>query len=274
MNDLQKKEFELFASFVQVCEKLEIPYFLVCGSALGAVKYGGFIPWDDDMDVGLLREDYDRFLLHAPKLLPEWLFLQSFRSDPAYPMIFSKLRDSRTTYVEKSIAHLPINHGVYIDIFPLDGYPANPRDAKKLERRKSLYKLELMAALDGREFGFKARTVWRLMRILGFHKRTRAILEKYERLISRYDTDTSALICNHGNWQGKLEYAPREQYGQGSIWSFEGIQARVPELYDAYLTQKYKDWRADLPPEKQVGHHYYTVMDLETPYTERIQPHQ
>jgi lipopolysaccharide cholinephosphotransferase len=57
MNDLQKKEFDLFACFAEVCERLGLPYYLVCGSALGAVKHGGFIPWDDDMDVGMLRAD-------------------------------------------------------------------------------------------------------------------------------------------------------------------------------------------------------------------------
>ena len=85
MNDLQRKEFDLFAAFTAVCDRLGLPYFLVCGSALGAVKYKGFIPWDDDMDVGMLRGDYERFLREAPALLPEYYFLQSYKSEPAYP---------------------------------------------------------------------------------------------------------------------------------------------------------------------------------------------
>lgn len=267
MNDLQRKEFDLFAAFTAVCDRLGLPYFLVCGSALGAVKYKGFIPWDDDMDVGMLRDDYERFLREAPALLPEYYFLQSYKSEPAYPLIFAKLRDSRTTYVEKGIAHLQVNHGVYIDIFPLDGYPDSPREQKRLERKKRWYKTLLLASLQG-NYSFKAKLAVGTMRLFGVHKRTPRILARYERLISRYAPETSALICNHGNWQGRLEYAPREQYGQGTIAEFEGLQARVPELYDAYLTQKYGDWRADLPPEEQIGHHYYTVMDLDTPYTE------
>ena len=77
MTDLQKRSFELLGIFVRICEKWDIPYYLVCGSALGAVKYGGFIPWDDDIDVGLLRKDYERSLLVAPQELPEWCFLQN-----------------------------------------------------------------------------------------------------------------------------------------------------------------------------------------------------
>ena len=71
MTEIQKKSFELLCQFVEICEKLDLEYFLVCGSALGAVKYGGFIPWDDDVDVAMHREDYERFLEQAPKLLPE-----------------------------------------------------------------------------------------------------------------------------------------------------------------------------------------------------------
>ena len=67
-----------------------------------------------------------------------------------------------------------------------------------------------------------------------------------------------------------MEYAPREQYGDGVMMTFEGVPVRVPQLYDAYLTQKYGDWRADPPKEQQIGHHFYERMDLERPYTEYI----
>lgn len=266
MNDLQQKELHLFACFHKACEELGLTYFLVCGSALGAVKYKGFIPWDDDMDVGMLREDYDRFMREAPTLLPEGIFLQNFRSDPAYPLIFAKLRDSSTTYVETGIAHLPVNHGVYIDIFPLDGYPESPRAQRRFELRKRVFRLKLLAALES-DYSPQARLAVTVMRLLGIHKRTGRILDKYERMISSYSTETSSVICNHGNWQGKLEYAPREQYGDGTWATFEGLRVRIPENYDAYLTQKYGDWRADLPKEKQISHHLWQVCDVDTPYT-------
>jgi phosphorylcholine metabolism protein LicD len=107
-------------------------------------------------------------------------------------------------------------------------------------------------------------------RLIGCHKRTGKILARYEELICAYPTEGSAVICNHGNWQGRLEYADRRQYGEGAWAEFEGLRVRVPEQYDAYLTQKYNDWRADLPPEEQVGHHYYSVMDTQKPYTEYL----
>lgn len=272
MNKLQKKQFDLLACFVGICEQLQIPYYLVCGSALGAVKYGGFIPWDDDIDVALLRPDYDRFLREAPALLPEGLFLQTFRSDPAYPNVFAKLRDSHTAFVETAVSHLNMNHGVFIDIFPLDGYPTGRTAQRRLERRKRRFRRLLLAAFEG-NFPFRVRVAISLMRLFGVHHRTQQILEKYERLISAYDVHTSPLICNHGNWQGRLEYAPREQYGEGRTGFFEGLCVRIPMDAEGYLTQKYGDFHENPPPAARVGHHICTVVDLDASLDERNMAH-
>lgn len=269
MNELQKTELEILRAFISVCEKLGLRYYLVCGSALGAVKYGGFIPWDDDIDVALTREDYRVFIEKAQELLPSYYFLQTYRTDPGYPRFYAKLRDSRTTYIEKSMVERRMNHGVYIDVFPLDGYPDSSKEAKKLERLKRRYKLRLDCA---NAFPEKQKITTRLFftaeRLLGFHRRTQITAKKLDDLLSAYPTDSSALWCNHGNWQGVREYAPREQYGEGREAQFEDMTVTVPEDHDAYLTQKYGDWRADLPEDEKVGHHYYTVCDLALPYTE------
>ena len=77
MTKLQQTEFDLLKTTVDICDKLGITYYLVCGSALGAVKYSGFIPWDDDVDIAMPRLDYKRFCKEAPELLPEYYFLQN-----------------------------------------------------------------------------------------------------------------------------------------------------------------------------------------------------
>ena len=272
MNALQKTEFDILKTVTEICDQNGITYFLVCGSALGAAKYGGFIPWDDDVDVGMYREDYERFCEIAPAQLPSCYFLQTYRSDPHFPMIFAKVRDARTTFIEKSASELDIHHGVYIDVFPLDGYPIGEREAALLERRKRIYHLQLACAFRFNERqSWKSKCFFRMERLLGFHKNTDRTAEKYERLISRYPIADSELICNHGNWQGKLEYAPKWHYGEGAWAIFEGLRVRIPEHYDAYLTQKYGDWRADLPEDRKQGHHYYEIMDLERPYTDHTE---
>lgn len=267
MTPLQQCELNLLKAFVQVCEKLGLRYYLVCGSALGAVKYRGFIPWDDDVDVAMPRADYERFLREAPALLPKDLVLQNYRTEPAVPHIYTKLRDSRTTYIERTSAKLPINHGIFIDIFPLDGYPQGKLTQKLFELRKWHYKGQLASAYDLPRSGVTLIR-YKLFCLMGCPRRTDRIAAKYERMISRYPVEGSNLICNHGNWQGRLEYASAEQYGEGSAARFEGVDVVIPEGYDRYLRQKYGDYTLELPPEEQVGHHGYTVLDCQQPYSE------
>lgn len=270
MTPLQEKEFEMLGAAVDICNKLGLRYYLLCGSALGAVKYSGFIPWDDDVDIGLPREEYEIFISQAQHYLPKNLFLQNYRTDPAFPQLFSKIRNSDTTFIESSVVTLPMHHGVYIDIFPLDGCPMDDRAVRKLERKKHICQLKI-ACVYNIEYSRRAKRFFALERLVGYHKRTAKTVKKLESVISSFSTSNSQIWCNHGNWQGKDEYASREQYGNGTWATFEGLKVRVPEKYDEYLTQKYGDWRAELPPEQQVGHHYAEVIDLNRPYTDYIE---
>lgn len=263
MTELQKTQLDILAAFDRVCRELELPYFLVCGSALGAVKYRGFIPWDDDVDVAMYREDYERFCREAPALLPENLFLQNYHTQPQFPQIYSKLRNSDTTFVEKTAAKLPIHQGVFIDVFPLDGYPESLREQKRLLILKRLYGSMLLSTFDLPAPG----TLHRLWRLLGIPRRSHLVAAAYEKVIRRYPVAGSKVICNHGNWQGTLEFAPADQYGSGTLGEFEGLTVRIPENYDAYLRQKYGDYTADLPPEQQQGHHYHLICDCSRPYS-------
>ena len=267
MNELQKTELDLFLCFAEICKKLDLNYFLVAGSALGAKRHGGFIPWDDDMDVGMYREDYDKFMELVPEMLPENIFLQNYKTDPKYPNVFAKLRNSNTTYIEKTSKNLDINHGIYIDIFPLDGCPEKPFEVKKLNFIKKIYRLKLFSAFELPKSP-RGRAVLSLLRLFGCHKRTGKTVAKYEKFISKYSVKESNIICNHGNWYGEKDYIPKEFYGQGKDIEFEGVKARVPEKCEEYLAALYGDWQTPPPPEKQIGHHFYEVCDTNKPYTE------
>lgn len=270
MTPIQQKVFQILQIFTQICDQLQLKYFLVCGSALGAVKYGGFVPWDDDVDVALFRDDYERFCKQAPALLPEPLFLQNFRTDPAFPEIFSKLRNSETTCIEESVAALPINHGISLDIFPLDGYPSDPRDQRRLERKKAWFSRKLSIPCIRPEPWKEA--VVAPLRCMGLGKGTAQTAAAYTALISAWPAETSDIIANHGNWQGRLEYHRKEIYGDGSSAVFEGLPVRLPADSDAYLRQKYGDYLQDPPPDKQRSHHRYLMVDAQEPYTKYINP--
>ncbi len=262
MTELQKKEKELLSEFIRICDELELKYYLVCGSALGAVKYGGFIPWDDDIDVALLRGDYEKFCREAQKMLPRHMFLQNYKTDPEFPQIYSKLRNSETVCIERSAAMLGIHHGVCIDIFPLDGYPAGKFEAAVFEFKKSFYKRCISAAYEP-EKAWKYIIVYPL-RLMELHKCAR----RYTRLVMKYKTEGSDFLCNHGNWQGKLDYSPSEEFGEGVETVFEGLKVRIPSEYDGYLSRKYGEW-SSLPTEEQrKSHHDLVTLDLERSYKE------
>ena len=270
MTELQTIQLDTLKEFIRICDELELTYFLVCGSALGAVKYQGFIPWDDDLDVALPREDYKIFCEKAPAMLPKHLFLQNYKTDPEFPLIFSKIRNSNTTFVEASLSRRNINHGVYIDVFPIDGYPDDKKSILFLEKEKRRYQLSLLSCVN-RKRTWKISVLVFVERLICVDKFFHKFVERVERVLSQYPLETSQLWCNHGNWQGELEYAPREQYGSGLCACFEGMNVRIPERYDEYLTQKYGNWREEPPEEEQKGHHYHLICDCNRPYTDYIE---
>lgn len=267
MNDLQKVELELFCVFKETCEKLNLNYFLVCGSCLGAVRHGGFIPWDDDLDVGMFRDDYNRFMEQAPALLPEGFFLQNYKTQKGWPHIFSKLRNSNTTYIEKDFAYMDINHGVFIDIFPLDGFPDDPSHIKKFMQRERLFSIKHSTVFPVHpKAKFRTRVLYKTLRLLGYHKRVGKLVAKHQAFKERYPVEKSNMIKDLGT-KHKSVSIPKEYFGKGREVPFEGITARVPENTDGYLTCLYGDWKQIPPPEKQKGHHYYKICDINKPYT-------
>lgn len=268
--ELKKVEIDILKEFVAVCNKLNLRYYLLGGTLLGAVRHQGFIPWDDDIDVGMPREDYEVFIHQGQKLLPEHLFIQTIETDPAYVNTFAKIRNSRTTFVESSSGRKRINHGVFIDVFPLDYYPEEEVAQAQFDSRKKWF-----ARRVGITFSLPQNRTWK-----GLLRRTvfcvmmpslKGTIQGRERLY--HSVGKTNLLANHGGAWGKKEIVPAEWYGEGVPVMFEGMQVTAPAEYDKWLTQVYGDYMQLPPVEKRVGHHYTDVIDLERPYTE-YPPHK
>ena len=265
MNDLQNEVFGIFQIFLKICQTLDLRYYVINGSALGAVKYGGFIEWDDDIDVAMPRADYATFCEKAQSLLPEHIFLQNYKTDKNFPFFYSKLRNSNTTFIETGVAHLDMNHGLYIDIFPLDNCPMDIKVQKTLNCKLKILSWMQFCALKG-TLQWKVRVRNSFFRLLGYHHKTDCVLDKMEQLVIDYEEDTG-FWCNYGDRQRKYRI-PREYYGVGTVVEFEGLPVIVPEKIDEYLTCKYGDWRQELDESDKKTHHETVICDLNTPYTE------
>jgi lipopolysaccharide cholinephosphotransferase len=125
LEKLHEELYGILAEIVRICDKCHIPYFILGGTAIGAFFWDGIIPWDDDIDIGLTRENYERFLMEAPKEIRKPYYLQWVGTDPHTPFYFAKIRKDNTMFVEKDFSQLDIHHGIYVDVFPFDKVPDN-----------------------------------------------------------------------------------------------------------------------------------------------------
>ncbi len=265
LNRMHLLHLDILKEFIRICNKYELRYFLLGGSCLGTVRHQGFIPWDDDIDVGMPRPDYERFMEIAQNELPEYYFLQNSKTDPDYPLCFAKIRDSRTTFIERSVSHLNINHGIYFDIFPLDGLS----NGLLFELRYKFYYLNLQKAYNISDY---RRGISRILYkiIASFIPDYRKARDKLTKLVKRCNYDESETVTNYFGAWGKKERHPRKCFGEGSKGSFEGIEVSIPADPDFYCRGLYGDYMKLPPKDRRVSHHNCTVLDLEHSYKEHI----
>ena len=277
MNDLQKKELDLFKAFVRVCEKHNLQYFLVGGSTLGAIRHKGFIPWDDDIDVGMPRKDYDEFVKLQYEFEGTPYFIQNFKSDPCYIYNYGKLRDSSTTFIEDRYKDHRINHGVWIDIFPIDGFSKEikPRETFKKKINHIWWQVYL-SYLPALRRKVRAKTWFKdiLLNIVAglfyifdiAHYRNKHV----EKFVRKIPLEESVMAGNFFGFNMKREAMDTKIFQEFIKVPFEDMEAYVPKDYDTYLRNLYGDYMTPPPPDKQVGHHYNKGLDLNMGYEEYI----
>ncbi len=270
---LKEVQLEILKTFIDICERENLTYWLVGGTALGAVRHKGFIPWDDDIDVGMPRPDYERFMEIGQNLLPEYYFLQNYKTDPNYPINFAKIRDSRTTYIETGVSHINMNHGIWMDIFPVDGYP-EPGIRRRIFRFfKDVSFSRIYLAYDK---NVKRDLKHRILKLLChatllIYPTLLSAVRSREKHFKRYDYNTCRYVINNsGAWGEKRELMDKDTMGEGVYGEFEGLKAKLPSNYDKHLTNLYGDYMTPPPVEKQIGHHYAEVIDTKNPYTKYI----
>lgn len=122
---MQLTELDMLVEFDRICRKYDINYVLFCGSLLGAVRHKGYIPWDDDADIAMLREDYNEFKKHINEMNPRICYFQDHETDPEYRWGYAKLRRTGTEYIRVGQEHLKCKTGIFVDIFPLDDAPGS-----------------------------------------------------------------------------------------------------------------------------------------------------
>lgn len=263
INKLQKIERDCLFEFIRVCERLEIEYVLYGGTLLGAIKYDGFIPWDDDIDVALTRDNYNRFLSEAPGIISDKYVIQSPYSEPKSPYVYTKLRKKGTKYIEQYHHKLDIEKGVYIDIYAIDNIPDNEELRKKqyMEVRKWILKYYYRQCLHISLpiIGFKRikNAIGQIMYyVIGRMHSQEYYIKHIEKLMTKYnDIDTKRKAClyspNYDNIYIKFYPLITHQ--------FEGKEVTIPFCFDDHLRRRYGDYKLLPPEEKRIGHIPYEI---------------
>ena len=260
MNDLQKKLFEMFSWLTEFIDKNGLRYYVVGGTMLGAVRHEGFIPWDDDIDIGMPRSDYEK-LVELLKEPIEHYVIESPKSDAKdFLYSFAKFYDmdtSMTEFVRKKVVR-----GVYIDIFPLDGIGETQEES--IKNYKKIDRMNMLLATKVCKYR-KERKWWKNLAIFF----GRLIPVNVKKLIKKLDNACAKRDFDKSNYVGELmstyrykEIMPKEIFGKPTPYKFEGITVYGPEKADEYLTKLYRDWRK-LPPEnKRHSAHDFIDLDL------------
>ena len=259
----QQALYELLCAFDAVCRKHNIQYMLFAGSALGAVRHGGFIPWDDDLDVVMLRPEYERFMKIAPQELDSGRFFVQEEFGPHWPMFFSKLRLNGTACLERYIPKDPETHqGVYMDIFPCD----NLAEGKWL-RKVQFYASKIVIAKALGRRGYLTDSMGKKLFMAVCKLIPRKPLWK---LVIRRNGGDSAWV--HTFFGGASKYEkniyPRAWFTETVQLPFGDGAFPVSARYDELLTAMYGAYMV-MPPEEERGCKVHAeLVDVERSYTE------
>lgn len=238
-----------------LCKEYSIEYYLLGGSSIGAVRHKGFIPWDDDLDIAMSSENYNRFI----KVCREHLdnnkyYFQEGLVD--WPLNFSKVRLKGTRLIEyEGYADNPDNLGIYLDVFKLENSPSNII-AQRWQYLMAKY--FLCYQLASRTFE-SANAKKKLMMFLSFPLRNKLIRKWVQGGVEGYGPDSEYYGSFYFRTRFRTAFTKKSVFGKPRYLPFEDMMLPVQENYDAYLTQMFGDYMTPPPPDKQVGLHMIDV---------------
>lgn len=253
----QKKVLQaLLDRFVRVCDANNLKYYLAWGSILGAVRHKGMIPWDDDIDVFMPRKDYECLQKLPGSKWGKGYRLASWKETKNYRYDFLKLESEETTLIER--IHPDYVGGVFIDIFPVDLYPADPVYISNIERELKHIKDRIIEC--GIKNDCECNSLFELigLKIKRFFYNHKATVNRLERLATRAH-DEGEMMADFHNYSFLHGGWPASYFGEGTSMEFEGKQYIVPTEWDRFLTHIYGDYMTPPPIEKRGGHSFEFV---------------
>ena len=262
---MQLKGLEMALLFDEFCKKHNLTYFFCGGCCIGAIRNGGFVPWDDDVDVFMPREDYEK--LKQLWVDTEDYSIQYTTRDFLTENQFLTICANKTTFIKTYQKNLDMNHGLVLDVLPLDGCPVGrPRKFQKLWALA--YSLFIVGKAPDNHGGVVKILGKIALALVPFKSWRYRVWRLCERKMSQYpisECDYITELCSGPHYM-QNEY-PKHIFSDVQRVMFEGHDFPIPIGYDEYLKMAFGDYMTLPPKEKQVCHHEFEKMDMDNPYT-------
>lgn len=258
LKKLKQTELDILSEIIRIVTKHNIQYFTVGGTTLGAIRHNGFIPWDDDIDIGMLRKDYNRFLSVAEKELNGKYYLLNFNKNKNFPSYFTKVFKKGTKFVEEESRKLKYEKGIFVDIFPFDNLPNDDKQRKKYEHK--IYRLNQL---------FKSKILWKIsnvsvsdrslvkkiirvvLHLLLIPVSRRFLYKKLDKAMTKYNDINCLFVSSAGQKYHEnllTNLIPTKPH------KFEYLEVMVPNDFDAVLKNQYGDYMKLPPVERRKTH--------------------
>ena len=259
--DLRKAQLlmlKILKEVHKICEENNIKYFLSDGTLIGAIRHQGFIPWDDDLDIGMLREDYEKFCKIAPQILSENFILQNFQTDKGYGLQFGKVILKNTVWIEQVAKNTNRQwSGIYIDIFPYDNITENKKMQKLINRLYIfiqgliLIKFKYINISNYESMAKKLKYVLKKIYLCTISKKLLIYIR--DSICKRYLNKSKSLVTKYGGNFYKNQN-PYNFYKDLTLQNFEDTSFYIPKNYDKILKNLYGNYMEIPPIEKQRQH--------------------
>lgn len=264
INEIHANTLEILEKIISICDEININYYLVFGSLIGAVRHKGFIPWDDDLDIAMLRPDYDIFtnycLKHAKELYPFKLLNRT--NTPNYPYNISRFNDFRFKAVYDNIC--PYDSGLFIDIYPFDGAGnMSAEDIRIFDKKRKVLFNEIILAIDdhyepSRHNKWYRSLIKAIVRKYTKIKGSAYFLDKMENYKNLFTIDSSKYVAEMV-WDPETVLLNKEIFDGFSTVEFEGLKVKAPTDPDAFLRAYYGDYMKLPPVEDRHPTHEYKL---------------
>lgn len=249
LKDVQDAIYGIFLEFDRICSKYDIRYSMEGGTLLGAVKYGDFVPWDDDIDVIMLRSEYNRFLEVAPLELDPDYFLQSYHNVPEFPLNYAKLCYTKSQIYDYGYSHIKaMNHGIFMDIFPIDNI--------KPERLK--WQIHLVGLLTGARttklhLKLKGARWWKMICYHIVACLPIGVLNRLmDKVCTRYNDVNTGYCYEVCNSNKRFCPLPEDIYLNSTTLPFRDREFMAVKNYDIFLKSRFgENYMSELPEENK-----------------------